>query len=151
MDKEALDDFMKRRYYLVLNQYQERAFHNQRTYKILRWIMIVLSMATAILLGSEQFFDWVPIKLVALITSVIVSGLATALSTFSYQEKWTFYNKMCTDLENEFDIYIANGDTYSKVDDKESMFVTRVNHIINEGVNTMPTLTIPRSRKSTQK
>ena len=151
MDKVAFDDFMKRRYYFVVNQYKTRAYYNQRTYRILRWIMIVLSMATAILLGSEQFFDLIPIKLVALITSVIVSGLATALNTFSYQEKWTFYNKMCTDLENEYDIYLANAETYSKADDKDSMFITRVNRIINEGVNTMSTLTIPRSRKSSQK
>ncbi len=150
MDKEVFHEFMKSRFYPTLNQYKERAFRNQQAYKGLQWIMIVFSTATAMLLGSEQFFDQVPLKVIALITSIIVSGLATALRTFGYQERWTLYNKMRIELESEFDTYIANGEGYSKAEDKESLFIMRVNSIINEGMNTLPTLTIPRSRKSPQ-
>lgn len=151
MEKGTFETFMQNRFYPALHHSQERAFRNQRIYKGLQWATIIFSMATAILLGSEQFFDWVPIKLMALFISVVVSGLATALSTFGYQEKWTSYNKTCMELEKEHDTYIANSGDYSKIDDKESLFITRISQIINEGIDNMPMRTVPQPSKAFQK
>src|SRR6266700_2113116 len=126
MNKEDFDAFLKRRYYPALARYKNRAFSNQQMYKRLQWITIIISVITAMLIGSEQFFDWTAIKLTALGTSVLVTGLATALKTFSYQEKWAFYNKMSTDLENEFDLYKSVSTIYSTESDKEAYFVSKI-------------------------
>ncbi|SRR5258708_1754549 len=150
MDKEAFDDFLKRRYYSALIQYKNRAFSNQQMYKRLQWFTIVLSVITAILVGSEQFFNWTPIKLLALATSVIVSGLATALKTFSYQEKWALYNKISTDLENEFDSYKSSSGSYADESDKESLFVSKIIAILNERAASMLYATIPPPTRTPQ-
>lgn len=151
MDKELFDDFMKRRYRPALARYKNRAFSNQQMYKKLQWFTIITSVVTAMLVGSEQFFDWPPIKLVALGASVVVSGLATALKTFSYQEKWAFYNKMSTELENKFDIYKANTGPYTKEADKESFFISKIIDILNEGTDGMLYATIPPPSNTSHK
>ena len=50
-------------------------------------------MTTAILVGLEPFFDWLIIKLLAIVLAIVVSILTSALKTFNFQEKWAFIIK----------------------------------------------------------
>ena len=143
MDVNKFESFLQERYEPELEHYRKRAILNQRQYKQLEWGMIIFSLASAVAVALEAFFDWVPLKVFAAIIAILVTGLATILKTFNYQEKWAFYRKMCNDLENEWDLYQAEAERYKQEKDKEQYFVMRIRAILDQGVNTMPNLTLP--------
>src|SRR5579859_7645950 len=130
MDKHQFEQFFKTTYTTKLTHYRQRALHNQRRHQWLTWAIVICSMLTAILVGLEPFFDWLIIKLLAIVLSIIVSSLTGALKTFKFEEKWDFYNKICNELENEYALYQANAEGYELTDDKERYFVVRVRALI---------------------
>jgi hypothetical protein len=148
MDADKFEHFLKERYKRELNHYRQRAHSNQLQYKQLQWSLIILSLISAIAVALEAFFDWLPLRVLAAIITIMVSGLATILKTFSYQEKWAFYCKMCNELENEWDLYQAGTERYKQVDDKEQYFVMRIRALLDQGINTMHNLTLPSSHLS---
>jgi hypothetical protein len=147
MDMDKFETFRKERYERELEDYHQRAYSNQQQYKQLQWALVILSIVSAVAVSLEAFFDWLLLKVFAAIIVIVVSGLATVLKTFSYQEKWAFYRKMCHDLENEWDIYQAGAERYEQVEDKEQYFVMRIRALLDQGINTMSNLTLPPSRK----
>jgi len=132
MEKTVFDDYVKSRYYDQMNYYDRTAVKNQKRYKLFQWILIVLSAATpvlAALMDKDKFAD---LKILVVIISAIVAILTTGLKTFNYQELWITYRTTYEKLKPElyyynFDIgpYAANGM------DKESLFVTRVETILD--------------------
>ena len=142
MDKEDFEKFLQDRYYPALQHYYSRAFRNQQIYRWIEWAIIGLSLVTAILVAIEGFFDWLYLKLSAVVTSVIVTSLAAALKTLNSQAKSAFYSKVCNRLENEYDIYKSGSEVYESTDNKESFFVIRVRAILNEA-STIKDGTIP--------
>ncbi len=105
--------------------------------------MIVFSLISAVTVALEAFFNRLPLKVFAAVMTILVSGLATVLKTFSYQEKWALYRKMCNDLENEWDLYEARVGDYEKIDDKEQYFVMRIRALLDQSNTTIYNLTLP--------
>ncbi len=150
MDEQKFEQFFKTTYTTKLTHYRQRALYNQRRYQWLTWAIVVCSMTTAILVGLEPFFDWLIIKLLAIVLAIIVSSLTTALKTFNFQEKWDFYNKISNELENEHDLYQASAEHYASTDDKERYFVVRVWALINQSTTLMKNATVSPNPSSVQ-
>jgi Protein of unknown function (DUF4231) len=150
MEEQKFEKFFKTTYTAKLIHYRQRALYNQRRYQWLTWAIVIFSMMTAILVGLEPFFDWLIIKLLAIVLSIIVSSLTAALKTFNFQEKWAFYNKICNELENEYDLYQANAEGYASTDDKERYFVVRVWALINQTTTLMKNATVSPASSSVQ-
>jgi hypothetical protein len=144
MKPDKFNAFLDNTYIPKRNFYYQRARYHQRTYQVLQWLTIGLSLANAILVGLQPFFSSLWLKVLAVVCSITIASLAVILKTFNYQEKWANYNKTFNDLEAEYDIYLANGEKYSEEADKESYFILRVRGILNQANATNPYTTVPQ-------
>lgn len=146
MEPEHFQDFLTNRYFPALDHYKKRAFRNQQQYKLLQSLMLILSSITTLAVGLAPFLDFLALKVSALVCSFVVSVIAGLLRSFSYREKWAFYNKMFNDLQNEYDLYSAQANAYSDSDDKERLFVSHIRKLLNEGMSSMAFGTVPRTQ-----
>jgi len=65
------------------------------------------------------------------VTSVIVAILASTLKTFNYQEHWMNYRTTCETLKKEYHFFEANVGDYADTNDKQALFVERVEALIS--------------------
>ena len=70
-------------------------------------------------------------KPLSLITSVLVAILATSLETFKFEENWVNYRTTCETLKKEIHFLDAGIDEYKDSQDKEGLFVKRVEALIS--------------------
>ena len=143
MDKATFDDYVANRYVKQMEYYSKTSAKNQRKYKVFQWTLIVLSAVTPVLaalsgvawsqnketnaIGSQL------IQILLVIVSSIVAILTTGLKTFQYQELWAIYRTTYEQLKPEIYYYDFNIGPYAAVGvDKESLFVSRVEAILNK-------------------
>jgi len=62
---------------------------------------------------------------------VLVAISTAALKTFKYQENWISYRTTCETLRKEFHYYEAGIHDYEDAEDRESLFVDRVESLIS--------------------
>lgn len=132
MDKEAFSEYMKNRYEQQIAWYDSKASENQATYRLLQWSAIILAALTPVLI--ELDLDAVMgngFGRLATLTSVLVAILTSGLKTFKYQENWITYRTTCETLRKERHFYDAELGEYSQSDDKEALFVDRVESLIS--------------------
>jgi hypothetical protein len=84
---QAQFNTIKDRYINEFKSCEQSFKYNKRMYRFLQWSTIILSAITAILAALAQklpnnFF----ITFLAITTPIIVSGLATVLTTFNFKE-----------------------------------------------------------------
>jgi hypothetical protein len=133
MDSENFKEYLEKRYYDQLNYYEKSAGLNQKKYKYFQWVLIVLSALTPILAAIE--WD----KILVIIVSAIVAILTTGLKTFNYQELWTNYRSTCEQLKPEIHYYNFDVGPYAVSGvDKESLFITRVEAMLDKERQTWP-------------
>jgi len=139
MDNISFDNYLEQRYYHQMNYYSKASAHNQKKYKRYQWTLIILSAITPVLAalngkpitigGTTHNWD---LQVFVVIVSAIVAILTTGLKTFSYQETWINYRSTYERLKPEIYYYNFNIGPYSGSDiDKESLFVTRVEAILD--------------------
>ncbi len=110
--------------------------------------MIILSAITPVLIEIDT--DLLPSELfgrLALLTSLSVAILTSALKTFKYQENWINYRTTCETLRKESYFYEAELGEYRDAERKESLFVDRVENLISRE-NTMWVSTQKLERKA---
>ena len=132
MDKTDFANYLEKRYYDQLNYYSSSAKKNQRRYKNIQWILIILSTITTILaaLPRTDHFDF---KYLIVVTAALVTILTSGLKTFQYQELWVNYRSTAEQLKPEIYYYNFNVGDYGKAGaDKESLFVSRVEQILSK-------------------
>jgi len=127
MDKDQFEDYLKSRYRKETNWYDKRAIWNHRAYQIFQWAAIVLSASTAVLVVIGDG----PLKWFAVAVAVLVAISTAALKTFKYQENWISYRTTCETLRKEFHYYEASIHGYEDAEDKEALFVDRVESLIS--------------------
>ncbi|RYU91637.1 DUF4231 domain-containing protein [Mucilaginibacter terrigena] len=143
MDKILFDKYVQERYIKQMEYYSNSSAKNQSKYNKFQWVLIILSaltpvfaalggFKTKIISGNEDILN-----LLVIIVSVIVAILTTGLKTFNYQELWASYRSTYELLKPEIHYYNFNVGPYGAAGvDKESLFVTRVEGILNsEHVN----------------
>lgn len=130
MGQEEFAKYLKERYQDQINWYERKATENQRTYRALQWLVIVLAALTPVLIELDMpgGFAHVPT-----LTSAVVAILTAGLKTFQYQESWLNYRATCETLRKEQHYYEAGVEGYSDVLDEattRSLFVQRVESLI---------------------
>lgn len=138
MDKKDFEDYLKNRYNDQLNYYEKASAKNKKKYKNFQWILIILSTLTTILaaLPRSDKFD---MQYLVVATSGLVAILTSGLKTFQYQELWVNYRSTIEQLKPEIYYYNFNvGDYAQEGIDKESIFVSRVEQILNKEHDVWP-------------
>ncbi len=148
MDKTIFDQYVQERYLKQLEYYSKLSAKNQGKYNKFQWILIILSALTPVFaaLGSfkPDLIGGIDLKstlnLMVIVVSVIVAILTTGLKTFNYQELWASYRSTYELLKPEIHYYNFNVGPYGATGvDKESLFVTRIEGVLNaEHVNWPP-------------
>lgn len=127
MEANEFNKYIKERYEGQINWYSSNASNNKQLYLYFQWGVIVLSASLPVLISSIQKSNqWITI-----IISVVLAIGTTGLKTFKFQENWINYRTISETLKKEKYFYDANIDEYSKVNDKESLFVDRVESLIS--------------------
>lgn len=130
MDKETFDDYFENRYKKQMAYYHKASGENQNKYKYLQWTLIILSASTPVLAAINS--DSQAVKILLVVISAIVAILTTGLKTFNYQETWVNYRKTYEQLKPEIYYYRFRIGDYATAIDKEALFVTRVEAILDK-------------------
>ena len=136
MDQDAFSNYVTQRYEREMGWYDGKAVKNQAIYRRMQWTLIVLAAVTPILIELEPpplGGDWIHW---ATLTSGVVAILTAGLKTFKYQENWINYRTTCETLRKERHFYDAGLGDYGTAQDKEALFVERVESLISRE-NTM--------------
>jgi len=132
MEQSKFEEFKKERYQKEITWYDKKAISNQKTYKSLQWILIIFSSITPILIAIDfGLTEHSNLKWIAVITAVIVAISASALRIFKFYDNWISYRNICETLKKEIHLYEAGIDEYSSSNDKEALFVQRVESLIS--------------------
>jgi hypothetical protein len=143
MDKAAFDDYVANRYIKQMEYYSKTSAKNQKKYKLFQWTLIILSALTPVLAAlsgvtwshDQETHNIGPqlIQILLVVVSSIVAILTTGLKTFQYQELWAIYRTTYEQLKPEIHYYEFSIGPYGAAGvDKESLFVSRVEAILNK-------------------
>ncbi len=137
MNKEDFQKYLKERYEDQINWYDKKSIWNQKMYRRFQWIVIVLSAITPVLVAivainpETKEVSWPAVGI-----SALVAIGTTALKTFKYQENWINYRTTCETLKKEIYFYNAGVGDYGDTEDREALFVEKVEALISRE-NTM--------------
>lgn len=146
MDQDKFQKFLDETFKPEHQHTRKRAIANHRYYNGILWAITGLSLISALAIGIEAFFSLLMLKIVAAITSILVTTLTAALKSRGYQEKANRYKRLLNDLNTEWDFYQACAEHYAKADDPEQLFVTRIRFLLNEAAHSIPNMTIPAGK-----
>ncbi len=132
MKKDDFQKYLKERYEDQINWYDKKSIWNQKMYRRFQGIVIILSVITPVLvaIGIEET------RWPAVVIAAIVAIGTTSLKTFKYQENWINYRTTCETLRKEIHFYKAGIGDYKDTNERESLFVERVEALISRE-NTM--------------
>ena len=132
MDEATFDKYINERYRAEVSWYDKKSMRNQIWYRTLQWGLILLSASTPVVIALAQKTDSMPwLKSLSLLSSVIVAILATSLKTFKFEENWINYRTTCETLKKEIHFFHAGVDEYEDSQDKQRLFVKRVEGLIS--------------------
>lgn len=126
MNKKDFEEYVNGRYQSQINWYSTKASSNKNWYVILQWGLIITSSLTPILIlveGNNKLFP--------AFVAVAVAIMAASLKTFKFQETWLSYRTISESLKKEKYFYDAKLYEYQEVEDKEALFVERVEALIS--------------------
>ena len=127
MDQDTFDRYLTECYYDQITWYGDKASRNKLLYTIFQWGVIALSATVPALIASlPAGFKWIPI-IVAIVLAIATAGL----KTFKFQENWINYRTISETLKKEKHFYDANLYDYGDAEDKEAVFVKRVELLIS--------------------
>lgn len=127
MSKENFEKYLKERYEDQVNWYDKKSMINQKIYRSLQWIIIVLAAIDPVLILSKEYY----LNIIAAVFAITIAIAAAAQKTFKYQENWINYRTTCEMLKKEKFFYNSKIQGYESVRDPESYFVERVEEMIS--------------------
>ena len=131
MENENFSKYVTERYEGQMKYYKVANRKNQKKYKLFQWILIVLSALTPVLAALMQIEPLIQVAVV--IISALVAILTTGLKTFQYQELWVTYRATYEQLKPEIHYFNFGVGPYGEEGiDKESLFITRVETILDK-------------------
>ena len=137
MNQEDFQKYLKERYEDQINWYDKKSIWNQKMYKLFQWVVIILSAITPVLVAivairpEVKGTSWIAVGI-----SALVAIGTTSLKTFKYQENWINYRTTCETLRKEIHFYNAGISDYADTQEREALFVERVEALISRE-NTM--------------
>lgn len=148
MEKDQFGGYVKDRYEKEIFWYDTKSQSNKYWYYALQTGLIVFAAATPILIALEFLGTTTCLKWFTLGCAVLVALFSTTLKTFKFEENWINYRTTCETLKKEIHFYRAAVDEYAEADDKEALFVKRVESLISRE-NTL-WLTISKDERDRQ-
>ena len=131
MGKDTFDKYLKDRYLNQINWYSDKASQNKIFYNVFQWVVIILASSLPILISIlPDSFKWITI-----VISVLLAIGTAALKTFKWQEIWINYRTISEILKKEKHFYDAEIDEYANADDKDGLFIERVENLISRENN----------------
>ena len=132
METEDFQKYLKERYEDQINWYDKKSIWNQKLYRYFQWSIIILAAITPVLVAIKcETTRWL-----AVIIAALVAIGTSILKTFKYQENWINYRTTCETLRKEIHFYKARLGDYRDPEDREALFVERVESLISRE-NTM--------------
>lgn len=148
MEKAAIERYVEDRYKVQMNYYKTTAAQNQKKYKRVQWVLIILSALIPVFaalrvikIGLANNEVTIDLNNLVLIMSCTVAILTAGLKTFDYQELWISYRTTYEKLKPE--IYYYNfgiGPYGGEIINKDSIFVTRIEAILTSEHSNWPPL-----------
>jgi hypothetical protein len=130
MDKNSIDNFLAEDFAKALKFYDDRAKSSKRYYRILSIYLIVVSSLLTLLVAFSQNDLYCRIISAALSATIaIATGL---LAHLKCQENWLSYRKSWDALERERRFYETGTSVYYDAEDKDILFVERVEAILSQ-------------------
>ncbi|NNE65238.1 MAG: DUF4231 domain-containing protein [Pyrinomonadaceae bacterium] len=131
MDEEAFKKYLKDRYEDQMNWYSKKASINKSRYQILQWSVIILSAIVPVMVALEAT-DKVPgIWVLTIIVSILLAIGTAGVKTFKFQENWINFRSTAEKLIQEKIFYDGRIGDYGNTDNRESLFVERVEALIS--------------------
>ena len=127
METEDFQKYLEERYEEQINWYDKKSAWNQKLYCYFQWFVIILAAITPVLVATAAEATRWP----AVIISALVAIGTTLLKTFKYQENWINYRTTCETLRKEIHFYRAGLGDYRDAEDREALFVERVELLIS--------------------
>jgi hypothetical protein len=141
METEDFQKYLKERYEPQINWYDKKSMWNQKLYRNFQLAVIILAAITPVLVAIDaEVIRWPTVFIAAL-----VAIGTSVLKTFKYQENWINYRTTCETLRKEIHFYRACLGDYRDSEEREALFVERVESLISRE-NTM-WLTTQRSKE----
>lgn len=147
MNREEFERYRKQRYDDQVKWYDKKAIRSHNAYNIFQWSLTILSALTPIFIILTVAENWIKWLAVGIAVCVVISN--AALKAFKYQENWINYRTTCETLRKEIHFYTAGVQGYNTADDKEALFVDRVESLISRE-NTLWVITHEKEEKPTK-
>jgi hypothetical protein len=132
VDSGAFEKYLVDRYQDQTDWYQAKASVNKKQYQRLQWGVIVLAAIVPVLVTLTSITPdtrgWV--WGVTILFSMLLAVGTAGIKTFKFQENWINYRATAERLIQEKIFFDTDIGEYRSVDDKESLFVERVETII---------------------
>jgi len=130
MDSKEFQDYLENRYKKQMEYYSKTSVKLQGRYEQFQWILIILSALTPVL--AALITKWPQLQISVVIVSAIVAILTTGLKTFQFQELWVSYRSTYEQLKPEIHYYHFGVGPYESTVNKDSLFVSRIESILDK-------------------
>ena len=132
MEENAFQSWRKERFEGELNGSVLWNRRNDWAYKLLQLTIILFSSLITAALALGKFMPSFPGQVCAIFGSLIVTSAAASLKIFNFQGKALYYARKYDTLMREQSLYKAVDGDYSTTEDRDQLFVRRVEEIISE-------------------
>lgn len=144
MDQVRFQEYIRGRYEDQIQWYSKNSTKNKSYYMGFQWGVIIFSAIIPVMVVSIPDDD----KWFTAFISVILAIGTAALKTFKFQEHWINYRTISETLKKEKFFYDAGLDDYGNVQDREALFVDRVEALISRENTLWVTTHIPMEAES---
>ncbi len=127
MEEEKFKKYLKERYEDEISWYDIRSSKNKRYYQCFQWAAIIISAS----LPAKVVLMPDGLKLITVVFSVLLAIATGALKTFRFEENWINYRTIAETLKKEKHYYDAGTLEYATAEDRERLFVERVEALIS--------------------
>ncbi|MCF7954838.1 MAG: DUF4231 domain-containing protein [Phycisphaerae bacterium] len=142
MNSDDFNKYLESRYDEQINWYSDKASGYKKTYQFFQWSVIIVASSLPVLISVlPDKYKWITIAI-----SIVLAIFTAALKTFKWQEIWLNYRTISETLKKEKHFYDAEVDEYGTIDDKEKLFVERVETLISRE-NSLWIMTHEKSEK----
>jgi hypothetical protein len=142
MNEEKFDfnEYYNKRYTSEVNWYDEKSISAKKWYYSLQISIIVIASLTPIFAFSGS-------KWLTTFASIIVAVSTGIIKFMKVEENWINYRGVCELLKKESSYFKAGINEYSQLDEKEKIFVSRVENLISRENSTWVNINTPHEKK----
>lgn len=129
MSKMNEQEYLKQRLDDQIDWYDKKSMFNQKWFKRLRNIELLLSALIPFLVGYIPQYNF--LALCVGVIGVIITFITGALSLYKFQENWIEYRTVCETLKHEKFMYLTSSGIYATTENPFLLLVERVESIIS--------------------